>query len=59
MIYTHPTTDELVMTESYYHKDISVSKIAAYLKVTRTSIYNAIDFLKEGHMVLEYFQKYK
>lgn len=47
------------MIESYYHKNISVAKIAAYLKRTRTPIYNIINFLKECHTALEYYQKYK
>ena len=59
MTYTHLTTDELVMIESYYHKNIPVAKIAVYLKRTRTPIYNVINFLKEGHTALEYYQKYK
>ena len=59
MTYTHLTTDELVMIESYYHKNIPVAKIAAYLKRTRTPIYNVINFLKAGHTTLEYFQQYK
>lgn len=59
MTHTHLTTDELVMIESYYHKNIPVAKIAAYLKRTRTPIYNVINFLKAGHTALEYFQQYK
>lgn len=59
MTYTHLTTDELVMIESYYHKNISVAKIAIYLNRTRTPIYTVINFLKEGHTALEYYQQYK
>ena len=59
MTYTHLTTDELVMIESYYHQNIKVSEIAAYLKRSRTPIYNVIHFLKEGHTALEYYQQYK
>lgn len=55
MTYTHLTTDELVMIESYYHKNISVAKIAIYLNRTRTPIYTVIHFLKEGHTALEYY----
>ncbi|SIO16119.1 Transposase and inactivated derivatives, IS30 family [Carnobacterium alterfunditum] len=59
MTYTHLTTDELVMIESYYHRNISVAKIAIYLNRTRTPIYTVINFLKEGHTALEYYQQYK
>ena len=59
MTYTHLTTDELVMVESYYHQNIKVAKIAAYLKRSRTPIYNVINFLKEGHTTLDYYQQYK
>jgi len=38
MTYTHLTTDELVMMESYYHQNTSVSQIATYLNRTRTPI---------------------
>lgn len=58
MTYTHLTTDELVMIESYYHQNIKVAKIAAYLKRSRTPIYNVVNFLKEGHTALEYYQHY-
>ncbi|RCO03331.1 IS30 family transposase, partial [Enterococcus faecium] len=55
MTYTHLTTDELVMIESYYHQNIKIVKIAEYLKRSRTPIYNVINFLKEGHTALEYY----
>ena len=51
MTYIHLTTDELVMIESYYHQNIKITKIAEYLKRSRTPIYNVINFLKEGHTV--------
>ncbi|MFL2144308.1 IS30 family transposase, partial [Ruoffia sp. FAM 20857] len=56
---THLTTDELVMIESYYHQHIPVSTIASRLKRSRTPIYNVINFLKEGHTAIEYYQQYK
>lgn len=59
MTYTHLTTDELVMIESYYHQNIKIAKIAVYLKQSRTPIYNVINFLKKGHTALEYYQQYK
>lgn len=47
------------MIESYYHQNIKITKIAEYLKRSRTPIYNVINFLKEGHTALEYYQQYK
>ena len=59
MTYTHLTTDELMMIESYYHQHIPVSIIANRIKRSRAPIYNVINFLKEGHTAIEYYQKYK
>jgi len=59
MTYTHLTTDELVMIESYYHQHISVSTIANRLKRSRTPIYNVINFLKEGYTAIDYYQRSK
>lgn len=59
MTYTHLTTDELVMIESYYHQQIKITDIATYLKRSRQTIYTVINFLKEGHTALEYYQQYK
>ena len=53
MTYTHLTTDELVMIESYYHQDIPVAIIAERLKRTRQPIYNVINFLKEGNSAID------
>lgn len=47
------------MIESYYHQNVKVSKIAAYLKRSRTPIYNIANFLKKGHTALDYCQQYK
>ncbi|SIO32342.1 hypothetical protein SAMN05878443_2380 [Carnobacterium alterfunditum] len=58
MTCTHRTTDELVMIESYYHQNILVVQIAAYLNRTRTPIYTVINLLKEGHTSIEYYQQY-
>lgn len=48
MTYSHLTTDELVMIESYYHQNISVAMIAERLRRSRQPIYNVINFLKQG-----------
>ena len=59
MTYTHLTTDELVMIEAYYHQNIAVTTISARLKRSRMTVYNVINFLKEGHTALEYYRQYK
>lgn len=59
MTYTHLTTDELVMIEACYHQNVKVSEIIDRLKRSRQTIYNVINFLKEGHTALEYYQQYK
>lgn len=48
MTYSHLTTVELVMIESYYHQNISVAMIAERLRRSRQPIYNVINFLKQG-----------
>ncbi|GAA4059281.1 IS30 family transposase [Amphibacillus indicireducens] len=59
MTYTHLTTDELVMIESYHHQNISVAIIAERLKRSRQPIYNVINFLKQGHSAIDYYKRYK
>jgi IS30 family transposase len=59
MTYTHLTTDELVMIETYYHQEISVANIAKSLKRSRTPINNVVRFLKQGHSALDYYIRYK
>ena len=59
MTYTHLTTDELVMIESYHHQAIPVAIIAERLKRSRQSIYNVINFLKEGNSPIDYYKRYK
>lgn len=59
MTYTHLNTDELVMIEAYYYQNIAVTTISGRLKRSRMTIYNVINFLKEGHTALEYYQQYK
>lgn len=59
MTYTHLNKDELVMIEAYYHQNIAVTTISGRLKRSRMTIYNVINFLKEGHTALEYYQQYK
>lgn len=59
MTYSHPTTDELVMIESYYHQNISVAMIAERLRRSRQPIYNVINFLKQGNSAIDYYKRYK
>jgi IS30 family transposase len=59
MTYTHLTTDELVMIESYYHQNTSVTRIAERLNRSRQPIYNVINFLKFGHKALDFYKQYK
>lgn len=53
MTYTHLTTDELVMMESYHRQNIPVAIIAKLMNRSRQPIYNVINFLKSGHTALE------
>src|SRR5690625_2273907 len=59
MTYTHLTTDELVMIESYYHQSIAVMKISKLLNRSRQTIYNVTNFLRQGHTALDYYKQYK
>lgn len=59
MTYTHLTTDELVLIESYFNTPQPVGQVAKRLNWTRQTIYNIYHFLADGHNVLEYYQQYK
>lgn len=59
MTYTHLTTDELVLIESYYHLSKRVTFIADDLKRSRQMIYNVYNALNEGTSALDYYHKYK
>ncbi|PRT72123.1 IS30 family transposase, partial [Streptococcus anginosus] len=48
MTYTHLTTNELVMIEAYYQENIKVSDIVTSLGRSKQTIYNVINYLKEG-----------
>lgn len=47
--YTHLITNELVMIEAYYQENIKVSDIVTSLGRSKQTIYNVINYLKEGH----------
>ena len=49
MTYTHLTTNELVMIEAYYQENIKVSNIVTSFGRSKQTIYNVINYLKEGH----------
>ena len=57
--HSHPTTDELVMIESYYHQKYFVAMIAERLRRSRQPIYNVINFLKQGNSAIDYYKRYK
>ncbi|MCZ1632511.1 IS30 family transposase, partial [Enterococcus faecium] len=59
MTYTHLTTDELVMIESYFKINQSVAKTAHFLNRSRQTIHKVYLFFKQGKSALEYYQQYK
>lgn len=59
MTYTHLTPNELVLIEAYFQEKMPVSIIASHLKRARQTIYHVINFLKEGHSALNYWEQYK
>lgn len=59
MTYTHLTTDELVLIESYYHQSKKVKFVADTLNRSKQTIYNVYNALKEGLSILDYYQRYK
>ena len=54
MTYTHLTTNELVMIEAYYKEGIKVTDILKALGGSKQTIYNIINYLKEGHFAYDY-----
>ena len=59
MTYTHLTTNELVMIEAYHQENIKVSDIVTSLGRSKQTIYNVINYLKEGHSAYDYYNRYK
>ena len=59
MTYTHLTTNEFVMIEAYYKESIKVTDILKTLGSSKQTIYNVINYLKEGHFVYDYYKRYK
>ena len=59
MTYTHLTTDELVLIESYHKISKPVLQVAKILNRSRQTIYNVYTALNNGLSVFEYYKKYK
>ena len=55
MTYTHLTTDELVLIESYYHQSKKVEFVATPLRCSRQTIYNVYNALKGGSSIFNYY----
>lgn len=55
MTYTHLTTDELVIIESYFKINQSVAKTAYCLNRSRQTIHKVYLFFKQGKSALEYY----
>ena len=54
MTYTHLTTNEFVMIEAYYKEGIKVTDILKALGRSKQTIYNVINYLKEGDSAYDY-----
>ncbi|WP_252314164.1 IS30 family transposase [Sinobaca sp. H24] len=59
MTYTHLSTNEVVLIEAYMHNEIPVSRIAKHLGRARQTIHNVVSYLRDGHNVLDYMQRYQ
>src|SRR5699024_11958654 len=53
------STDELVIIESYFHQNASVSKISEQIGRARQTVHNVVTFLKDGHTALDFYKRYK
>ena len=59
MTYTHLTTNELLMIETYYQENIKDSDIVTLLGRSKQTISNVINYLREGHSAYDYCNRYK
>ena len=59
MTYTHITTDELVIIESYFHQGTSITQISKQVGRARQTVHNVVTFLRDGHTALDYYKRYK
>ena len=58
MTYNHISIDELNWIEAYWERGEKVAFIAQKLNRSLQTIYNVINFLKQGHTVQEYYTRY-
>lgn len=58
MTYQHITIDELFWIEGYGEKGEKVAFIAEKLNSSLQTIYNVINYLKQGYTVQEYYNQY-
>lgn len=59
MAYTHLTTEELGLIETYLTIGLSVQQIADKLGRSKQPIYNVRDYLNTGKTILGYYRRYK
>ena len=59
MAYKHLTIEELIWIEKYYEINKIVTEICRKLNRARQTIYNVINWLKNGLSVQEYHKNYK
>ena len=59
MTYTHLTTNELVIIEAYYKEGIKVTDIIKALGRSKQTVYNVINYLKDGLSTYDYYEHYK
>lgn len=56
MTYSHLTTDELVMIESYYHNKVSTARISELVNCSKQTVHIVVLALKQGITALEYYR---
>jgi IS30 family transposase len=59
MTYTHLTTNELVMIESYFHMNQSVLFVSRTLKRSRQTINRVYQAFRQGYTALDFYEEYK
>lgn len=58
LTYNHISIDELNWIEAYWERGEKVAFIAQKLNRSLQTIYNVINFLKQGRTVQEYYTRY-
>lgn len=59
MTYTHLTMTELCWIEQYVELGLAVTTIANKLSRALQTVYNVVNFLKQGRSIQEYFDRYQ